>query len=86
LFFSEKHGKLVYDCVVTQEEGKKLGIVMINTKSLHYNSLNISKNTILSCIAEEFSRETVKNRFKQNFSAKSCTKAASKIEKTKVIV
>jgi len=83
-YFKSKHGKLVYDCVITQEEGKKLDIVMANIKSLRDNSPNISKNTILSCIAKDFSRETLNKRFKQNVSAKSFTKAR-KIAKTKGI-
>jgi len=48
----------------------------VNIKPQSNNSLNIAKNTILSCIAKEFSRETVKKRCKQNVNAKSFTKAA----------
>merc|ERR1712000_215007 len=83
-YFKSKHGKLVYEDIITKEEGKKLDAVMANIKSLRDNSPNISKNTILSCVASEFSRETLNQRFKVNVSAKSFTKAR-KIAKTKGI-
>merc|ERR1712232_1336688 len=70
-YFKSKHGKLVYEDIITKEEGKKLDAVMANIKSLRDNSPNIS---ILSCVASEFSRETLNQRFKVNVSAKSFKK------------
>merc|ERR1712232_1505213 len=84
-YFKSKHGKLVYEDIITKEEGKKLDAVMANIKSLRDNSPNISNNTILSCVASEFSRETLNQRFKVNVSAKSFTKGIGKFFKRKTV-
>ena len=83
-YFSSKMGKYYYQGIIQQEENKSLSRVMKNIQALRSNASNIDKNVILSCVAPEFSRNTLNQRFGLGVGEDSFTKAR-KIARSKGI-